>query len=298
MKKIVYLTITLFLLSMQVKVISQVKYPLTKKVKQTDTYFGQKVEDPYRWLEDDKSKETAKWIEEQNKITQDYLTKIPYRNEIKECLTNLWNFEKYGLPFVNDNYLIYSKNNGVQNQNVLYITYGGLDESKVLLDPNMLSKDGTIALNSISVSNDGKYIAYTISNSGSDWNEINVMKNSGEKMADNLKRVKFSSIAWRNDGFYYSRYDFQDEKTILSAKNEYHKVYYHRLGTSQSEDVLIYEDRQSPQRNFSAITSNDEKFLFLSQTESTNGNSLLYWKFDQAEEKFVELTNGFDFNYT
>lgn len=298
MKKKFLLIGILFLLSMQAKVNSQVKYPSTKKVKQTDTYFGQKVEDPYRWLEDDKSKETAKWVEEQNKITQDYLSKIPYRNEIKECLTNLWNYEKYGLPYVNEKYIIYSKNNGIQNQSVLYLTSGGLDESKVLLDPNNLSKDGTVALNNISVSKDGKYIAYTISNSGSDWNEINIMKSSGEKLSDNLKWVKFSSIAWRSDGFYYSRYDVQDEKSILSAKNEYHKVYYHRLGTSQSEDILIYEDRKSPQRNFSTITTDDEKFLFISQSESTNGNSLLFRKFDLPEEKFVELTNGFDFNYS
>ncbi len=291
------LIVILLFLSMNIKSYSQNKYPVTKKVKQTDTYFGQKVEDPYRWLEDDKSKETSKWVEEQNKTTQEYLSKIPYRNEIKECLTNLWNFEKYGLPLVNENFLIFSKNNGIQNQSVLYITKGGLDEAKILIDPNTLSKDGTVALNDISVSNDGKYIAYTISSSGSDWNEINVMKSSGEKLSDNLKRVKFSSIAWRSDGFYYSRYDVQDEKSMLSAKNEYHKVYYHRIGTSQSEDMLIFEDNKFPLRNFNAITTDDEKFLFISQTESTNGNSLIYRRFDQAEEKFVELTKGFDFNY-
>jgi len=275
---------------------SQVKYPDTKKIKQTDTYFGVKVEDPYRWLEDDKSEETAKWVENQNKTTQDYLSKIPYNNEIKNCLNNLWNFEKFGLPIVNDQFIIYSKNNGIQNQSPIYIAKSNSDEYRLLLDPNSLSKDGTVALGDIKLSNDARYLAYNIAKSGSDWNEIYVIKTNGEKLNDKLEWVKFSSIAWKGEGFYYSRYDEAKEETKLSGKNEFHKVYYHQIGTLQKEDKLIYENNKFPLRNYSAYATDNEEFLIISQTESTSGNSLMYRRINDDGE-FNNLTQGFDFDY-
>ena len=286
-------SLTIFLMANS---IAQIKYPVTKKVKQTDTYFGVKVEDPYRWLEDDKSEETAKWVEEQNKVTQDYLSKIPYREDIKNCLSNLWNFEKYGLPIVNEEFIIYTKNNGIQNQSPVFRGKSTSDAYDLLIDPNSLSKDGTVALGDIKLSNDGKYLAYNIARSGSDWNEIYVMKTDGEKLTDKLEWVKFSSIAWRGEGFYYSRYDQQKEDTKLSGKNEFHKIYYHQLGSKQDNDVLVYENKEFPLRNYNAYTTDNEQCLFVSQTESTSGNSLLFKKLSD-EREFVELTKGFDFDY-
>ncbi|MFZ4412623.1 MAG: prolyl oligopeptidase family serine peptidase [Bacteroidales bacterium] len=277
---------------------AQLKYPISKKVKQTDDYFGTKVDDPYRWLEDDKSQETAIWVQSQNKLTQDYLANIPYRAKIKQSLTELWNFEKYGLPDINEKYIVYSKNNGIQNQSVVYIQNEGEDNPRVLLDPNQLSKDGTIALNNMSISHNGKYIAYTIARSGSDWNEIYVINaETGLKLKDKLDWVKFSSVAWKGDGFYYSRYDQPKPGSHMSGKNEFHKVYYHTLGSNQLNDKLIFEDPKFPLRNYGAEITDDERFLILSVTESTSGNLLMVKDLNDKNSKFVQLNNNFDFDY-
>ncbi len=290
------LIVSLLTICIMTNINAQIKYPLTKKIIQTDNYFGQKVDDPYRWLEDDKSQETAKWVEEQNAVTQKYLSQIPYKDEIKNCLTNLWNFEKYGLPIVNEQFILFSKNNGVQNQSPYFIQKTNTDEYNILLDPNKLSDDGTVALSDISLSNNSQYIAYTIAKSGSDWNEIYVIKSDGEKLMDKLEWVKFSSIAWKENGFYYSRYDKQNESTKLSGKNEYHKIYYHKINTNQSEDKLIYENQKAPMQNYNAITTDDEKFLIISKTESTSGNSLIFKNINNNED-FIELTKNFDYDF-
>lgn len=287
------LIVSLLTICIMTNINAQIKYPNTKKIKQTDIYFGQKVEDPYRWLEDDKSAETAKWVEEQNTVTQNYLSQIPYKEEIKNCLTNYWNFEKFGLPIVNEQFILFSKNNGVQNQSPFYLQKSNSDEYSLLLDPNKLSEDGTIALSDINLSNNSQYIAYTIAKSGSDWNEIFIMKPDGEKLKEKLQWVKFSSIAWKGEGFFYSRYDKPNEKTALSGKNENHKVYYHHLNTDQTEDKLIYENPDKPLQNYSAITTDNEQYLIISKTESTSGNSLIF-KNLAINEEFVELVKGFE----
>ncbi|MCX6231589.1 MAG: prolyl oligopeptidase family serine peptidase [Bacteroidetes bacterium] len=288
----------IILLSMNISnSFAQIKYPLTKKVSQTDNYFGKIVEDPYRWLENDKSEETAKWVQAENLVTQDYLAKIPFRAKIKESLSQLWNFEKYGLPEVYEKFIIYSKNDGMQNQSVSYLLNNDSKDAKVLLDPNVLSKDGTVALNDLSVSHNGKYIAYTIARSGSDWNEIYIYNvDEGTTMKDKLEWVKFSNVAWKGEGFYYSRYD-APKGSALSGKNENQKVYYHKIGSPQKNDVLIYEDSKFPLRNYSTITTDDERYLILSVTESTNGNILMVKRLADENAKFSYVSKDFENNY-
>ena len=275
---------------------AQIKYPESKKVNQKDDYFGVKVADPYRWLENDNSEETKKWVDSQNTFTQNYLKQIPYRDNIKNCLTETWNFEKYGLPIVNEQFIVYSRNNGVQNQSVIYKKGNTTDDFTQLIDPNTFSEDGSVALSEMKLSENGEYLAYTVSKSGSDWNEIRITNTNGSSLNDVLEWVKFSSIAWRGKGFYYSRYDNQNEENKLTNKNEFHKIYYHQLGTEQKEDILIYENNKYPLRNYSAYVTDDEQFLIISQTESTSGNSLIYKRIDSNEE-FKELNNSFEYDF-
>lgn len=274
------------------------QYPKTKKVDQIDNYFGTKVSDPYRWLENDTSTETAEWVKLQNKVTFGYLEQIPFREKIKQRLTKIWDYPKYGVPFKEGKYYFYYKNNGMQNQSVLYIQDGLAGEPKVFLDPNTFSKDGTIALGSLQVSHDAKYMAYTTSIGGSDWNEIYVIEiPSGKKLDDQLKWVKFSGISWEKDGFYYSRYDEPKKGGELSGKNEFHKVYYHKIGDLQSSDKLIYENPNYPLRNYSVSTSDDEKFLYLYETEGTSGNSLYVKELSKPNSQFILIAKGFDDEY-
>lgn len=275
----------------------QLTYPVTKKVDTVDTYFGVKVADPYRWLENDTTKETSEWVNAQNKVTFDYLAKIPFREKIKERLTKIWNFPKYGTPFKKGNNYFFFKNEGMQNQSVLYVRDGLNGEPKVFLDPNKLSEDGTVALGGMSLSNDGKYMAYATSKGGSDWNDMYVMEVSSiKKLNDELKWTKFSGMAWKGDGFYYSRYD-APKGSELSAKNEYHKVYYHKVGTPQSEDKLIYENNKYPLRNYSIQVTEDEQYMFMYETEGTSGNSIYYKKANDEKGEFKLIAKGFDFEY-
>ena len=224
---------------------SPIAYPKTKTVNQVDEYFGVKVADPYRWLEDDNSAETAAWVEAENKVTQDYISKIPFRNALKEKMMKLQNYEKMGIPFKHHGKYFFYKNNGLQNQSVLY-EMDSLDGTpREVLDPNKLSDDGTVALKSVDFSKDGRYMAYTISRSGSDWNEIYVkdMKD-GKMLDDHIVWAKFTNASWQGDGFYYSAYDAP--KSELSSKNEYQKVYYHKLGTPQSQDELVFRSFEEP----------------------------------------------------
>jgi prolyl oligopeptidase len=299
MKKYYAITILLVLLaSVACKQKIAVKYPVTRKVDTVTDYFGTKVADPYRWLENDTSKETAEWVAAENAVTGEYLSKIPFRGKIREKLTKIWNFPKYGVPFREGPYYFFTKNDGLQNQSVLYFRQGLDGDPKVLLDPNKLSPDGTIALAGMRPSHDGKYLAYSIAKSGSDWNEIYVMEIATQKqLSDHLGWIKFSGIAWQGDGFYYSRYPEPKKDVAMVGKNEFHKVYYHKIGTDQKEDKLIYENNKFPLRNYSAAVTEDEHFLILSETESTTGNSLYYRDLKKKEEPFRLVAQGFENEY-
>jgi len=277
---------------------SSLKYPETKKVDVTDVYFGKTVADPYRWLEDDNSEETAKWVEAQNAVTFDYLNKIPFRNTIKERLTQIWNYDKLSAPFYEGGRYFFYKKIGLQNQSVLYVQKSLTDEPELLLDPNTLSEDGTVALGTVSISKDGKYLAYSTSDGGSDWQKIRVMEIDSRKvLPDEIKWVKFSGISWHKDGFFYSRYDEPNDGGELSKINEFHKVYYHKLGTRQETDNLIFQNKQFPLRNYAAQVTSDEKYLIIYESESTQGNSL-YVKNLNNDRNFIQLTTSFDYNYT
>jgi prolyl oligopeptidase len=256
-----------------------VRYPETKKIEQTDDYFEENVADPYRWLEDDRSAETEAWVVEQNKITFGYLEKIPFRTALKEKLTKLADYEKYGSPFKKNGKYYFYKNDGLQNQSVLYVQNSLKDEAKVFLDPNKLSDDGTVALGGISFSNNGKYFAYTVSRSGSDWREIYVMDlATGKLLNDHIKWAKFTSAVWHGDGFYYSAYDAPEKGKEFSSVNENHKIYYHKIGDPQEKDELIYENKKYPKRFYTCSVDEDETYMFIYESGEGRGNNL-YMKY-------------------
>ena len=226
-----------------------VEYPETRKDEQVDDYHGIKVEDPYRWLEDDNSAETMAWVSAQNRVTFDYLEQIPYRSRLKERLQELYNYPKYGIPSRSGAYYIWSKNDGLQNQSVLYVQEGLEGTPRVLIDPNQLSPDGTVRLMAGEASRDGRYFAYYLSSSGSDWLEGHILEiETGTVLNDHLMWLKVTGLAWFRDGFFYSRYDAPGDGHDLSSRNDGHQVYYHRLGTTQADDRLVYEDKAHPQR--------------------------------------------------
>jgi prolyl oligopeptidase len=276
----------------------KIDYPQANKVDTVDVYFEKNVADPYRWLEDDNSAETADWVKAENEITQNYLAEIPFREDVKNRMTKLWNYPKTTVPFKEGKNYFFFKNDGLQNQSVLFIQEGLGAEARVLLDPNKLSEDGTIALASYSVSHDGKLLAYAVAQSGSDWNEIYIMDvASGHVLKDKIEWVKFSGIAWQGLGFYYSAYDAPNKGDEFSDKNEYHKVFYHKLGTSQANDRLVFENKAFPQRTFSAGVTDNQHFLIISESESTSGNSLYIKNLKQKKSAFVEIAQGFDYEY-
>ncbi len=278
---------------------SQISYPETKVVKQVDDYHGVKVEDPYRWLEDDHSAETKAWVESENKTTNQYLSQINYREKVKQRLTELWNYEKMSTIFKKGKLFFSFRNNGLQNQSVFYSQASLLDEPTVVLDPNILSKDGTTSLSGTSISKDGTYLAYGISKAGSDWVEIHV-KNiaTKEDLKDVIQWVKFSDISWKGNGFYYSRYDAPSDEKAFTQKNEFHKVYYHTLGKNQSEDELVYEDKTHANRNFSAQVTHDESYLVIYGSESTSGQSMVIKDLSNPQNKFVPIVTNFDNEYS
>ncbi len=249
-------------------------YPQTRgKDNQVDDYHGTKVADPYRWLEDDNSAETAKWVAAENKVTFGYLDKIPYRAQVKARMEQLFNFPKYTPPVRKGDYLFFTKNDGLQNQNVVYAQKGLEGAPEVLLDPNKFSGDGTSRLGAFNVSEDGRYAAYGISVGGSDWQEGHVIEVATRKvMSDDLKWIKFTSFGWAGNGFFYSRFDAPEAGHELSSKNEFQKVYYHVLGTEQSADELVYEDKENPQRLFAVGTTNDQRFAILTVTDRGKGS--------------------------
>ncbi len=271
------------------------KYPETKKCDTVDNYFGTAVADPYRWLEDDFSDETANWVKAQNEVTNNYLAKISYRDKMKNRLQEIMNYPKESAPSKKGSRYFFYRNDGLQNQSVLYYKNSLNGEAVELLDPNKLSDDGTVALSNLGISDDGNYLGYAISRNGSDWEEIFVKNiETGETLNDHLMWVKFTSIAWKDDGFFYSR--FPEPTNELSGVNENGQLYYHKVGTEQKEDQLAYEDKTNPDISFNADVIN-KRYLIIYGSESTSGNCLFYKDLNKANSEFVKLVDNFDNDY-
>lgn len=273
---------------------SKINYPETRKGDVVDNYFGTDVPDPYRWLEDDMSEETAEWVKAQNKVTFAYLNQIPYRSNIKSRLEKLWNYERFSAPFTEGEFTYFFRNDGLQNQSVLY-RQKGIEEPEVFLDPNNFSEDGTTSLGSINFSKDGSLVAYTISEGGSDWRKAIVMDAINmEIIGDTLIDIKFSAIAWKgNDGFYYSSYD-KPEGSELSAMTDQHKLYYHTLGTDQSDDIIIFGGDKK-RRYVSGGVTEDGRFLVISAAVSTTGNELYIMDLTSSSPQLVTVVDNFDY---
>ncbi|NJO57013.1 MAG: S9 family peptidase [Richelia sp. RM2_1_2] len=282
--------------------VHNLNYPATSKSEQVDNYHGTEVADSYRWLENPDSPETKAWVEAQNKVTFSFLEKIPQREDIKKRLTKLWDYEKYGVPFKEGNRYFYFKNDGLQNQSVLYTLKNLDDKPIVLLDPNQLSADGTVALSGISISEDGQYLAYGISIAGSDWQEWKVRNiDTGEDLKDHLKWIKFSGASWTNDskGFFYSAYDAPNEKTKLEDVNYYQKLYYHQLGQPQSQDTLIYQRSDQKEWGFNGSVTEDGNYLIISVWLGTDSKNLVFYKdLTNPQSQVVELINKFEASYS
>lgn len=276
---------------------SRLEYPDTRMDDVVDTYFGVEVADPFRWLEDDNSEETKAWVTAQNEVTFGYLERIPFRRQIHDRLTKVWDHERFGVPFWKNDLYFYFRNDGMQNQSVLYVREGLEGEPRVFIDPNTFSEDGTVSLTGLSLSDDARYMAYGISRGGSDWNELFVREvATGEDLDDHIRWAKFSGIAWKDDGFYYSRYDTPPPGEELSAPNEHHQLWYHRLGTSQEEDRLVYRNPDHPRRNYSALTTEDERFLVMVEMESSVGNALWIKDLDRPGARFQHLIGDLQHN--
>lgn len=277
---------------------NSVTYPNTKKVDTVTNYFGTQVKDPYRWLEDDMSEETARWVEKQNKTTFDYLDNIPFREALKQRLTKLWNYEKVGAPFKEGEYSYFYKNDGLQNQYVIYRYKTGQDpqSAEVFLDPNSFTEDGTISLGGLSFSENGLLAAYSISEGGSDWRKVLVMNTQTRQIIeDTIVDVKFSGISWlKNDGFYYSSYD-KPKGSELSAKTDQHKLYYHKLGSSQKEDRLIFGGTPKQKHRYvGGRTTEDNRYLIVSASVSTSGNKLFIKDLNDPKKPFIAIQKDTD----
>ncbi len=276
----------------------RLQYPEARTCDQVDDYFGVKVPDPYRWLENDTSKETEAWVKAENEVTFGYLEKIPYREKIKERLEELWNYPKMSAPWKEGGYYFYAKNDGLQNQSVYYLMKSPEGEARMILDPNKLSDDGTVALSAFAVSHDGKYLGYGISRAGSDWQEYFIKDiATGNDLDDHLRWIKFSGMGWYRDGFYYSRYQEPASGQELVAANLNNRVYYHQAGTPQEKDQLVYEDPEHPGWSFSPSVTRDEHFLILTVTKSTSGNALYVKDLSKKDAPLVRLVDHFDHDY-
>lgn len=277
----------------------QMKYPETKQETVKDTYFGTLVNDPYRWLEDDRSAETKAWVVAQNEVTQQYLGQISFRKNIRERLTKLMNYEKYSQPFKEGLYTYFYKNSGLQNQSVLYRQKEG-GEAELFLDPNTFSRDATTSMAGINFSKDGSLLAYQLSEGGSDWTKVVVMKASDKSViGDTLTDVKFSEIAWQgNEGFYYSSYDKPAEGSQLSGLTQYHKLYFHKLGTPQKEDQLVFGGEKMPRRYISAGLTEDERYLVISAANSTSGNELYIKDLSVPNSAIITVVGNFEQNHS
>ena len=271
-------------------------YPVTRTTEQTDEFFGTKVSDPFRWLEDDRAEDTKDWVKRQNEITEAYMNRIPYRTEIKNRITALWNYEKFSAPFKEGAYTYFYKNNGLQNHAVLYRQQGNATP-EIFLDPNGFSKDGTTSLAGMSFSKDGSLAAYQISEGGSDWRKVIVMNTASKTiMPDTLMNIKFSGISWKgNEGFYYSSYDKPLTGSDLSAKTQYHKLFYHKMGTPQSKDVLVFGGEQTPRRYIGGSVTEDQKYLVINARKATYGNELYIMDLSVPKGKIMPLITGYEY---
>ncbi len=275
-------------------------YPDTKKEEISDNYFGTEVADPYRWLEDDLSEETKQWVKEQNEVTEHYLAQIPFREAMSDRLTKLWNYERFSAPFKEGNFIYFYKNDGLQNQSILYRQRSEDDEPEIFLDPNSFSEDGTTSLAGIAFSKDGSLVAYQLSEGGSDWRKVVVMDTEDKSViGDTLVDVKFSGLAWRgNEGFYYSSYSKPVEGSTLSGVTDQHRLYFHRLNTPQKEDELIFGGDATPRRYIGAYLTEDERFLVISAANTTSGNELYFQDLSLAGSTIVPVVTNFDKNHS
>jgi prolyl oligopeptidase len=289
------LTLLLFGCSSPKEQTTLMKYPVTEKAATVDTLFGTAVSDPYRWLENDTAKATANWVKAQNEVTFGFLEKIPYREMIKKRLDTLYNYERLSAPFKEGDFYYFYKNNGLQNQSVLYRKKGEDGTPELFLDPNTFSKDGTTSLAGISFCKDGSLAAYQISVGGSDWRKVIVIKTADRAIVeDTIRDVKFSGLAWKGkEGFYYSSYD-KPKGSELSAKTQFHKLYFHKLGTKQSTDPLIFGGEKTPRRYVGAGLTEDERFLVVSASTSTTGNELYVQDLKDPQGKLVTVVGNFD----
>ena len=274
---------------------SAIKYPATKKIDKVDVYFGNSIPDPFRWLEDDRSAETAEWVKEQNKVTFDYLAAIPFRNTIKARMEKLWNYEKVSAPFKEGDYTYYYKNNGLQNQSVMY-RKDAKGTEELFLDPNTFSKDATTSLDGVSFSKDGSLVAYSISEAGSDWRKvIFIDAKTKQSIGEPLVDVKFSGLSWKgNEGIFYSSYE-KPKGSELSAKTDQHRLFFHKLGTKQAEDAILFGD-QEKRRYVGGYVSDDNRYLFISAANSTSGNELYLKDLSVPNSPIVAIHKGFEYD--
>jgi len=296
--KLLIIFIVLMMMSCKQTTTTRMDYPVTKKITQVDNYFGTKVSDPYRWLENDTSAETKAWAQKEQNFTEAYLSKIPFRDKIMKRYKEILNYPKYfGASKVGD-YIFFSKNDGLQNQSVYYFRKGLDGEDKVFLDPNKLSKDGSVSVEFDGVSTDKKYLAYHVNQGGSDWQTIYVMEIATQKqLEDKLEWIKFGSVAWKGNGFYYSRYNKPPKGMELSMKNENQKIYFHKLGDNQAKDQLVYEDKANPMMYLGAQVTEDERFLLISKSKGTDGVEIWYKDLTNGQKEFKLIFPGFEFNY-
>jgi prolyl oligopeptidase len=292
-------TFAVHILLINVLVYPQIKYPHPPKGNVKDNYFGTVVADPYRWMENDTSAAVRKWIEEENKITFDYLDKIPFRDKIKERLEKLYDYQRFSAPFKGGDRYFFFKNDGLQNQSILYIQNDLESTPQLFLDPNKFSEDGTVSLTTYAFSKDGRYFAYGIASGGSDWNEFHIMDVQTRKnLSDDLKWIKFSGIAWYKDGFFYSRYPMPAKGKELTSSNEFQKVYYHKIGNPQSDDIFIYGDDNNPKMTFTAQTTEDERFLVIYPSQGTSNNAVLVSDLSNPNSKVIPVIANFNNNYS
>lgn len=296
---LIVITFAFVACNQQKKPSEKLNYPNTKKQDVVDDYFGQKVPDPYRWLENDTSKATAKWVKAQNEVTFSYLEQIPFRDQIQSRLTEIWNYPKISAPFKKGPHYFVFKNDGLQNQSVAYIKENLQDEGEVILDPNKLSEDGTVSLASFAPNEKGNYLAYAISRGGSDWREIYVKNiKTGKLLDDHIMWAKFSGISWYKNGFFYTRYPKPEEGAELSGVNKNNKIYYHKTGTEQKDDELFYEDPEHPKWGFGVDITEDEKYMIIYVTESTSGNALYFKDMTRPDSKIKKVITNFNQDYS
>ena len=298
MKKQLLMTMATVLLSTSASA-QGIQYPKADKDGTVDNYFGTEVADPYRWLEDDTSAKTSAWVEAENKITNAYLSKIPFRQKLLKRLTEVANYEKLSAPRKHHGRWYFYKNDGLQNQYVMYVMDQLGGTPRIFLDPNKLSTDGTVALQGVYFSNNGKYAAYTISRSGSDWQEFYVIDlKTGQLTTDHIEWAKFSGAAWQGDGFYYSAYDAPTQGKEFSNVNEGMKIYYHKIGTPQSDDVLFYQNPAQPKRFYTVSVNEEETMMFLYEDGAGAGNTLFVRDLRKPNSQFIQMTADMDYRYT